>query len=62
MYNNLWLHNIPLFLNHVCFIHSSIDGHSSGSSILAVMDKAEHAKESLFEREFKRGMLSKEDS
>lgn len=67
IYNTLWLHNIPLFLDHICYIYSLIDGHPSGFHILASMNKAnqpheEDSKQSLPEKEFKRGMLLKEVS
>jgi len=33
----LWQSNIPLYMHHIFFIHSSVDGHLGGFHALATM-------------------------
>ena len=36
----LWLSNIPLYIYHIFFIHSSVDGHLSCFHVLAIANSA----------------------
>ena len=36
----LWLGNIPLYIYHICFIQSSVDGHLGCLHVLAVVNIA----------------------
>ena len=36
----LWLSNIPLYIYHIFFIHSSVDGHLSCFHVLAIENNA----------------------
>ena len=35
-----WLSNIPLYMCHIFFIHSSVDGHLGCSHVLAIVNRA----------------------
>ena len=36
----LWLSNIPLYIHHIFFIHSSVDGHLGCFHVLAIVNSA----------------------
>ena len=36
----LWLSNIPLYVYHIFFIHSSVDGHLGCFHMLAIVNNA----------------------
>ena len=36
----LWLSNIPLYMYHIFFIHSSVDGHLGCFHVLAIVNSA----------------------
>ena len=40
LFHFLWLSNIPLYVYHIFFIHSSVDGHLGCFCVLAIVNSA----------------------